>query len=250
MLSKTRIAVAFAIMMTTPQVAAADDDTWSFKVLPYVWLSGLKGDVATLPGAPPASIDLSFGDVLENLDIAGFLVAEASYGDVFFLSELSYAAVSGGSGTSGPFFTGADLESRTFQGSLAAGYTVDRGPTHEIGVFGGFRAWVIDTELKLTGGLLGPRTISEKESFIDPIIGLRANHRFADDWSVSASGSIGGFGVGADLEWGASVGVTYHAGDSWGVVVGYRHLSVDYSDGTYLYDVDQSGPLIGAMFAF
>ena len=34
----------------------------------------------------------------------------------------------------------------------------------------------------------------------------------------------------ADLEWSMTGGVTYHAGENWGVVLGYRYLAVDYSD--------------------
>ena len=92
MMGKKRAILASPVLLATPQ-AALSENAWSFKVLPYIWMSGLTGDVASLPGTPPASIDVSFIDVLENLDIAGFIVGEARHGDLFFQGELAYASI-------------------------------------------------------------------------------------------------------------------------------------------------------------
>lgn len=51
------------------QLRTAIDD-WTFTVAPYLWATGLEGEVATLPSAAPAEIDLSFSDVLEDLDLS------------------------------------------------------------------------------------------------------------------------------------------------------------------------------------
>ena len=59
--------------------AKAED--WQFQVTPYLWAAGIEGDIATLPGLPEASIDLSFSDVIENFKIGGMLVAEARKGN-------------------------------------------------------------------------------------------------------------------------------------------------------------------------
>ncbi len=67
---------------------------------------------------------------------------------------------------------------------------------------------------------------------------------------MAVLGSVGGFGVAADLEWSLTGGVTYHAGETWGVSLGYRYLSVDYSDDGFVYDVAQHGPLLGLVFDF
>ena len=57
MIGKKRAILASLILLATPQ-AALSEDAWSFKVLPYIWMSGLDGDVAALPGTPTVSIDL------------------------------------------------------------------------------------------------------------------------------------------------------------------------------------------------
>jgi hypothetical protein len=225
-------------------------DEWSFRLIPYVWMSGLSGDVATIPGAPEADIDMSFGDILENLDFAAFVVGEARRGDLFLRGEVSYAKISNGAATPGPLFSGADVTAETFFGGLAAGYTINRGAAHQVDAFAGFRYWVIDTELDLSAGVLPGQSVSETESFVDPLVGLSASYMISPDWSIAASGTIGGFGVGADLEWGFTTGITYHAGENWGVIAGYRYLAVDYDHGDFVYDVAQHGPFLGAVFDF
>jgi hypothetical protein len=215
--------IGLTILVLPARAGAADE--WSFRLIPYVWMSGLSGDVATLPGAPEADIDMSFTDILENLDFAAFVVGEARHGDLFLRGEVSYAKISDGAATPGPLFSGADVTAETFFGGLAAGYTIIRGPAHQVDAFAGFRYWVIDTDLDLSGGVLPAQSVSETESFVDPLVGL-------------------------SLEWGVTTGVTYHAGENWGVIVGYRYLAVDYDHGDFVYDVAQHGPFLGAVFDF
>ncbi len=128
--------LASLVLLATPQAALAED-AWSFKVLSYIWMSGLTGDVASFPGTPPAEVDMSFGDILENLDIAGFIVGEARHGDLFFRGELAYASISSSPDTPGGAFSEADITAKTFQGALAVGYTVNRGPNHRIDAYAG-----------------------------------------------------------------------------------------------------------------
>ena len=58
-----------------------------------VFALGMKADVATLPPAPPADVDVSFGDILDNLDVALFGIGEARkgkygiWGDLFFFKS-------------------------------------------------------------------------------------------------------------------------------------------------------------------
>ena len=41
---------------------ANSGDQWEFQLAPYAWLAGQNGKVATLPGLPPADIDIDFYD--------------------------------------------------------------------------------------------------------------------------------------------------------------------------------------------
>jgi len=232
-----------------PQSSRADDG-WSFKVTPYVWMAGLDGKTSTLAGTPTADIDLSFKDILENLDFAGFLSAEARHGDFFFVGDLAYASVSDSAKISSLLVSKVKVQSKTFTGTLAAGYTLFRNENFQAGAFGGARIWSIDNTIKLNGGLLDGVKRSHTETFVDPIVGAAIEYDFSPRWSVRGSGSIGGFGAASDFEWGFTTTVSYQAGKNWGVVAGYRYLSVDYDRHGFVYDADQHGPLLGVYFTF
>jgi hypothetical protein len=60
------------IVPLTPVADCAAGD-WQFRLTPYVWFAGLKGDVATIPGAPSAPIDISPSDALDDTE-AGVIV--------------------------------------------------------------------------------------------------------------------------------------------------------------------------------
>ena len=248
-MSRRALAALGLAALLLPQAAQAED-AWTFKLVPYVWMTGLSGDVGTLPPAPPANIDLSFRDVLENLDMAAFVVGEARHGDFFLVGEMTYAKLSTDGKTPGPFFSGVDLTATTFMAGLGAGYTLNRGERHRIDAWAGARIWSIDTELKLKPGILAGQKASDSKTFVDPVVGAMLSFDIAPDWILNASGSIGGFGAAADLEWGVTGSVTYQISDTWGVVAGYRYLAVDYDRNGFVFDVSQSGPLIGTVISF
>ena len=60
------------------QNAPAADDGWEFTLSPYAWAAGLNGSVGI--GNVVSEVDLSFGDILENLDIGAMLHFEARKG--------------------------------------------------------------------------------------------------------------------------------------------------------------------------
>jgi hypothetical protein len=82
------------------------------------------------------------------------------------------------------------------------------------------------------------------------MVGLSGSAALSDRWSAFVSGSVGGFGLGADLDAGATLGVSYAAGESWGMVGGFRFIRLDYDDDGFVYDVTQNGPFLGAYFDF
>ena len=46
------------------------------------------------------------------------------------------------------------------------------------------------------------------------------------------------------------VAVGYRFNETFAMETGVRYLSVDYSDGGFLYDVDTTGIMLGAAFSF
>ena len=229
---------------------AAAAEPWRFRVTPYLWAAGLDGDVSTLPGAPEAAIDLSFGDILANLDAGAFVAATARRGDWLLLAEGQAVLTTQDVTTPGGRFGGGELESDTYYLTLGAGRTVWRGDAASLDLFGGARLWAIDTDLSLNAGTDPAARVSSSETFVDPVIGASGRLRLAERWTGFASATLGGFGVGSDLSAGATAAVEYAAGESWGLTAGYRILAVDYREDGFVYDVTQQGALLGVYFDF
>jgi hypothetical protein len=242
------VAVIAVAAVTRP--AAAGDGDWSFRVTPYAWFSGISGKVATLPPLPPADIDMSFGDVLDNLDGAFFISGEVDKDRFVLVADLIYADLEADDDYSGLLFNGVRLRQKNIVPSVFAGFRVVDEPKHTVDAVGGLRYWSIESDLTLTSNVVAERRIDSDESWVDPLVGLRWIVRLNENWSIASAATIGGVISGADLEWDLLATVRWQMADWASLVAGYRHLSVDYEKDGYVYDVDQTGPVLGVTFTF
>jgi len=109
----------------------------------------------------------------------------------------------------------------------------------------------VDSELSLGAGLLPARKVSNKESWIDPLVGLKGLTPIGESkFFVSGAFAIGGFSVGSDFMWDANVNLGYQWTKGFSTSLGYCYLDVDYEDGDFLYDVAQDGIVFGLSWRF
>jgi hypothetical protein len=120
----------------------------------------------------------------------------------------------------------------------------------QVGVLGGARYTNLRQDFKFTGPLGGVTKLDEDESWIDPIIGARGSLGLSDSVELEARGDVGGFGVGSDLTWTAQGAVAWHVARRAALRAGYRHRSIDYSSGGFVYDVDVFGPFLSFTWTF
>lgn len=231
--------------------AQAQDATgWEVSVTPYAWMSGLTGDIGSIPGLPAGSVDLSFGDVLEDLDFAGMLMASARNGDWVVYLDTTYVRTSSSEGLGGVVFDRVDIESTTTTFALAVGRTLASSPTGSLDAYIGARAWWLENTFDLRGTGGGRRDRTEEASWVNPLIGVAGRTAVGDRWTLFGALEVGGFGFGADSEWSALAGATWDVTDTFALNVGWRHLVVDYDEDGVVFDVTQSGPVLGATFRF
>ena len=100
-------------------------------------------------------------------------------------------------------------------------------------------------------GLLAGQRIRSAESWVDPLIGIKARTPLNDS-KFYAVGWLagGGFGVGSDSFYDVSANLGYQWTKSIATTVGYRYLDVDYENDGFLYDVAQSGLTLGLSWRF
>ncbi len=254
------LALALPLAFAAPASAAdmAQDDqvlfdqpppsSWTFTIAPYFWMAGLSGDVAAF-GAPTVHVDVSFSDILDDLDFGGMAVAEARYERFSLSSDLLYLKVSTGSATPlGILATTVKLETETFEFTALGGYALIDTANGHLDVVAGARVWSVDNSLSFAGGLLNGRAVSDGATWVDAMGGLKGKVNltpkvYLTGWALAGAG-------GADIDWDLFGGVGYAFNDRFSGFLGYRAAGVDYSDGPFVFDVVMQGPVAGLAIRF
>lgn len=240
------------IAVLSAAVAPAQaDEPWQFQIAPYVWIAGLDGDVGVLPGVPPSSVDASFSDIVDNLDFAFMLAGEARKGRAGFLADILYMDVGATGATPGPLFSTAKMDSQVLLATVAGFWRPWGDESASLDVIAGARFWGVDTKLTLGADALPATSVSDDENWVDPLVGLRVKGTLGGERFFQSLGlMLGGFGVGSDFTWDADVNLGYRWTDGFSTTIGYRYLSVDYSDGGFVWDVDMYGPTVALIWNF
>jgi len=248
-------------LLISQQVSAQEfvSEDWQFQVTPYLWALSAEGDL-TVRGQQ-ADVDLSFKDVVEELNYGLMLQGDVRKGRIGVYVNLLYANLGDEENVGA---TEVDPEVNMFWGGLGAYYRLgpfdldsnpnSDGPQLIVDPYAGVRYTYLDMEIDVKSG---PEFDGEQD-WIDPIIGLRTIWQFNERWSLTALGDIGGFGVGSDFTWQSAALVGYRlslfADNDSRFLVGYRALHQDYETGSgankFEWDVTLHGPTVALGIQF
>jgi opacity protein-like surface antigen len=251
--------LALAVPAAAQTAVRSESDTWQFEVTPYLFGSALSGTTGV--GGVTADVDMSFGDIVENLDSGFMAMFEARKGPwgfgfdgVYF--KLKDQKTSSWQGPGGIGSATGDLEATMTEQiyQLAAMYRLSDAAI-KIDAIGAARYTRLDTDLDLvftTGPLLpgGARNLSASESWWDPVIGIRVIVPLAEQWSFVGYADIGGFGVGSDVTYQVLAGVNWQFSETFSAKAGYRYFYQDYEHNGFVWDMTASGFYLGAGFRF
>lgn len=245
MVTLTRMTTISALMAFVALPAAAQDPGWSGQVTPYIWGSGIGGDVTPFTGAPTLSVDKSLSEVMEDLDGAFFLSGYARRDRLVLMGDFSLSS----SSKEGQIQPGLPARAKLRQRSmtLLAGYRAIERPDMHLDVLAGARLWRIEGSVDVAGGAVSR---SGSQSFADPILALRANFALSPRWSAIFYADYGGFDVGSKRTSQIAVTANYQLNDNLYVSGGYRQLNVDYRDGGTRIDMTMAGPILGMTLRF
>lgn len=231
-------------------------EKWHFQLTPYAWLAGQKGTVGTLPGLPPADIDVNFyDDIVGNIKGAMILAGEARKGRFGVVMDVTYTDIEMEDPTPlGIFYSSLTSRTKSWMVSAAGSYRLAKDQWAFLDAIGGVRYWSIDSELTLQGprfAFLSERSISNREDWFDPIIGMKGLTPIGESmFFVSGAFVIGGFSIGSDFMWDGNLNLGYQWTKGFSTTIGYRYLDVDYDDDGFLYDVVQDGLILGLSWRF
>jgi hypothetical protein len=232
---------------------SASADQWEFQLAPYVWLSGQNGTTSTLPGLPPADVDIDFyDDIWGNINLAGMLVAEARKGRFGLFTDIVYTDIEMEDPTPyGVLYSAVDSQTKSWMVSIAGLYRLAEQQNRFLDAIAGVRYWSVDTDLTLKAGLFPERSITNSEDWLDPLIGLKGMSVIGNSkFFISGGIGIGGFGAGSDFFGDALINLGYQWTKGFSTTLGYRYLDVDYEKDDFLYDVVQDGITLGLSWRF
>jgi hypothetical protein len=243
------VGAAVLINPAAAQNAAPQNDAWTFTLSPYVWFSGLGGEVTNPHGSETFSAD--FGDIFGTMKFSYMGLVEARRGNFSLLTDFMYLNLQQGVPVPGHgAYGGASARTQSVEVSAIGLYTVAEASAGRFEVGGGIRGWWFDTELKLDPGTLPGKTQSASTSWVDPVIGARGVLRLNDKLSLTAYGDVGGFGVGSEFTWQTFATLDYKVAENATVSAGFRYIHIDYQKGRNDISLQMAGPIIGASIRF
>jgi hypothetical protein len=246
------VAALFAVLLFCQSPASAQQraEGWQFEMTPYIWFSGISGDV-TLPSGTGESFDADFGDIFDTLKFSAMGLFEARRDRFSILLDVFYVNLQQGFNTRNSIgVSGGDVRTRTTEISAIGLYRVAESPSVFLDLGGGLRAWWIDTEIQANAGLLAGRSASSDTNLVNGVLAARMGVRLTDQLGLSLYGDIGGFNINSSLTWQAIGSVDWQINNNFVARVGWRHIQIDTESSGVKLDLALSGPFLGLTYRF
>ena len=112
-----------ALLVAGSSAVAGSTENWQFEVTPYLWMTGLEGDVTV--GGRTVEFDKKFSDIIDKVDLAGSALAVAQKGRFLVWVQADYFSLSTQEIVTANAPAGAKFETTMTIGELAVGWQVD-----------------------------------------------------------------------------------------------------------------------------
>jgi opacity protein-like surface antigen len=278
-MKKLRIRILFVVfvistVVSVQEVLGAEQKTenalknsnkWNIEFTPYFWAAELKGD-ATLRGRT-GSVDVSFSDIIDKLDIAFMGRAEAWKGKWGLYFDGLYMDL-GADFTTPRGLVSTDIDVKMTVFDFGIGHQLLKAPVGKnddqmlsFDLLGGGRYINLDGEIDIkTNGpladIVSGRTFGRREEWVEPVIGGRLLWNMSDKLATGVRFDFGGFGIGegSNLSWNLVAGIDYKLKKNMSLKAGYRILDLDYDSGSgnkkFGVDAQFRGPIFGLTILF
>jgi opacity protein-like surface antigen len=246
---KILTSAALAMLVAAPAYAASDQ--WTHTAAVYMIGAGIDGTAGI--GPVTGDVDVSFSDILENLEFGAMAAYRGEKGPFAVIADLIYMDLETDKDGLGPFGnTRATVELDQLITELDASYAV----TDRLDAYVGLRYWDVDSTIEVIGG--GPLgetlNASTGEDWVDLLYGLRYALPLGSKWTLVWRADMAPFGTGSEFSWHTSAYADWRLGDHAHALIGFRWLDVDYDDGEgadrFVMDVSEGGPTIGFAWTF
>ena len=241
------------------QLALAEEEGWNFSIAPlYLWGKSIEASASAGGNALPLELDFK-DDILENLDAAFAIHAEATKGALTFFAEYNFARLDPTvENFVGPVEVKGDVEfeDTLIEGGITWAFAESERMRWEL--LGGLRYYKQEVDIKFSSSLPVdlplPNRLEVGDSWMQPFVGGRLRAPLSERWLFSGRVDYGYEGSDNTALQGIFF-FDYRFRDWGSAFVGYRYLDIDFDNRTsgldqYGFDGDEQGPLIGLNFYF
>lgn len=252
---KLAVYAFIGLAVLAASTAGAQEES-RFYVEPYAMFPNMSGAIG-IGNLPDADVDEDPGDIFDNLQFGAMVYAEMRTEHWTFGSDILYmdldadAADAAGDVASGLATLAGEVSIRQLGWELSALRRVNANL--EIGIAAQYNDIESDLRVTLTppGASIRPEI---SEDWIDPVVVMRVTYPLGPSWFVTGRGSAGGFDIGSESTWQATLHLGYRFSESKILKIGYRVIDVKYENGSgadrFVYDVQTFGPELRFGFAF
>jgi hypothetical protein len=237
------LCIPFLGFSQSETIQETQKSSWEFNVTPYLWMTGMSGDISILDQTTP--VDASFSDVLKNLEIAAMVHAEAKKGKWSIMLDYVYANIENTGNVQGLLnerkVTGT-IKQNIFE--LGFAYKFVEVNSFTLEALAGGRYF----DIKLNLDFENIESINKGFDFLDPYVGVRfANqcHKF----SLKGRIDIGGFGAGSEVSYKYNIFTEYKFSELFQLQLGYQSLTPKYENNNFEYNVTSAGFVLGFNFS-
>lgn len=239
-----------APVMVAPPTQPAPDVQVS--LTPYLWMPWVG--VGVHPSdtrIPSASGTVDFGQLLTHMTWAPFMgAAEFREGSFGLVIDDLHAPLRAGITTKNIVFSGGTGGLTIDSGTAMFLYRPIAQPDQYLDVGMGVRAWGISGGITLNEGLLPSFAVTAGTAWADPLIGARYHRDLGNGWGATVYGDVGGFGIGAHIDWQVLGTIDYTTSSGIDLHAGFRDISFNDALKRSNLNVNLYGPILGATFRF
>lgn len=247
-------ASAMSMAPVTALIAdSGSEDDWQFKAGVYLYAAGAKSETAF-----GSDLDISFIDLINNLNMAFMGNAEARKSKWSLAADVIYLNVGADGGGRVPIESApgisvrveADVKLRAWVLGFTGGYRLLQSQRATLDLIAGARYLEMSSFLD-TSSRLGPRARSRETGVSgnnwDAVVGVKGDVNLKDKWYAPYYLDVGTGD--SDFTWQIAGGVGYKF--DWGdAYLLYRYMDWDFESGSKLDNLSFSGPQLGVNLHF
>lgn len=242
------------ILVSAPPAAAEEGDPhseWAFDAKIYLWGASIGGKTGA-----GSDIDIAFGDVFRNLEMAFMGTVGARKGKWSFMLDAIYLDVKGSRNFTIPVGSFFDINAKgtveltNWILTPSVGYNLFEKERIQLDALAGARYLYLKADTELDFGTRIPplnKRITISDSIWDGIIGLKGYVTLSKNWYLPYYADIGTGS--SNLTWQVFGGVGYRF-QRIDLIAAYRYMSWNFDDNDKFDDFNLHGPLVGVKFRF